>query len=549
MEIRKGMAVSGGIAAGRLFYYRRKRQTADRSEPADVSLELLRFQNAREYAIKELQDLYEQAEKKTGADSAAIFAAHQMLLEDEEYGNFVTGRIEGERMNAEFAAASAGEYFEKQFSELQDEYMRARAADVRDVTDRLLRALAREQKERAGEPAVSDLLKEPVILAAEELLPSDTVQFDRSKLLGLVTAQGSVNCHMAILARSMSLPALTAVSVPEDWEGRYVILDGEDGTLYVDPDPETEAFLQKKREDLERRQQELLSLIGQEDITADGRRIRLYANVGNGQDIEDAIRCRAAGVGLFRSEFLYLGREDFPGEEEQFSAYRDAALRMQGKEVIIRTLDIGADKQAAYFGLGEEANPALGYRAVRICLTRTDIFKTQLRAIYRASAYGTVSIMFPMIASCWEVQEAKRIAAMVQEELRAEEIPTGKVSLGIMIETPAAAVMSDVLAKEVDFFSIGTNDLLQYTLAVDRQNERLEPFYDPRHPAVLRLIEMTVRNAHAAGCTVGICGEMGADPQLTETFLKMGVDELSVSPSSLLKIRKKIRETDLSGKE
>ena len=271
--------------------------------------------------------------------------------------------------------------------------------------------------------------------------------------------------------------------------------------------------------------------------------------MGNGQDIEDAIRCRAAGVGLFRSEFLYLGREDFPGEEEQFSAYRDAALRMQGKEVIIRTLDIGADKQAAYFGLGEEANPALGYRAVRICLTRTDIFKTQLRAIYRASAYGTVSIMFPMIASCWEVQEAKRIAAMVQEELRAEGIPTGKVSLGIMIETPAAAVMSDVLAKEVDFFSIGTNDLLQYTLAVDRQNERLEPFYDPRHPAVLRLIEMTVRNAHAAGCMVGICGEMGADPQLTETFLKMGVDELSVSPSSLLKIRKKIRETDLSGKE
>ena len=539
METVQGRTVSDGIAIGRIFYYRHIRMTAVRHDDADVREELLRYEEAKIRASSQLRELFEKASKEAGAENAAIFKAHQALLEDEAYGNFIIDRIRGEKVNAEYAAALAGEYFERLLSGLEDEDTRERAADVRDVTERLLRILSSQMEE---EPL---LLEEPVIVMAGDLSPSETIRFDRSRLLGFLTEQGSLNCHMAILARSMSLPALTAIIPQEEWDGKMVILDGQTGTLYVDPDSRTMERMKRKKEQLEQEHRELLSLIHAKDETADGIRVKLYANIGNVADAKEALSYHAAGIGLFRSEFLYLGREDYPSEEEQFQAYRQVAEQLDGKEVIIRTLDIGADKQAEYFGLGEESNPALGFRAIRICLMRPEILKTQLRAIYRASAYGRISVMFPMIASLWEVQEAKRIAGEVREELNKEGVPMGQVALGIMIETPAAAVMSDVLAHEAEFFSIGTNDLLQYTLAVDRQNEKLEPFYDARHPAVLRLIEQTVKNAHAAGCTVGICGEMGADPELTEIFLRMGVDELSVSPSALLKIRQRIREIRL----
>ena len=536
MELYQGKGVVPGIAIGRLYVFEKGKEQVEKISVADTEAEVVRFQSARGQAMEQLDKLYQDALSRVGEENAQIFDVHKMMLDDLDYIEAIEGHIREDAVNAEYAVTVTGKEFSAMFSEMDDAYMKARAVDVIDVSDRLVRLL--KGKKEAGLNT-----DEPVILLADDLSPSETIQMDKSKILAFVTRHGSANSHTAILARSLNIPSLvnTDIAVSEQYHLREAVVDGAAGLLLLEPDAET---LQKKRAEQETlilENRRLQELIGKENKTADGRSIRLYANMGNTADVDRVLENDAGGIGLFRSEFLYLGRDSFPTEEEQFEAYKEVLSRMQGKEVIIRTLDIGADKKADYFGLEPEENPALGYRAIRICLTRPEIFKTQLRAIYRASAYGNAAIMFPMIISVEEIRKIKEITEQVKTELTAENKEFCDVPLGIMVETPAAALMSGELAKEVSFFSIGTNDFTQYTLAIDRQNQKLDAFYDAHHPAVLKLIAMTAENAHKAGIWVGICGELGADATLTEVFLDMGIDELSVSPSCILKLRDKIR--------
>ncbi len=536
METYHGKSVLQGIALGKLYVIEKKESTWTKMTVADTESEVARFQTARKEAMEQLDELYQEAMEQVGEENAMIFDVHKMMLEDLDYLEAIENRIRTESVNAEYAVTVTGEEFSAVFSSMDDEYMKARAADVLDISGRVVRVL-----EGREEPGLHT--KEPVIILADDLSPSETIAMDKTKILAFVTKHGSANSHTAILARSLNIPSLvnTDVEITRTYHGKEAVVDGVSGTLFIEPD---EAVLEAKRSEqteIREREEKLKLLIGQENVTADGRHIHLYANMGNVEDVEKVLDNDAGGIGLFRSEFLYLGRDTFPTEEEQFQAYKEVISRMGGKKVIIRTLDIGADKKADYFELDAEENPALGFRAIRICLTRQEIFRTQLRAIYRASAFGTAAIMFPMIISVEEIRRIKAIVEDVKAELTGEGISFGDVELGIMIETPAAAMISDELAKEVAFFSIGTNDLTQYTLAIDRQNQKLEPFYDAHHPAVLKLIEMTIRNGHKEGAWVGICGELAADDTLTETFLDMGLDELSVSPVYILKLRDKIR--------
>ncbi len=534
-----GKAVFGGIAIGTVAVYRKADNEIKKTEVSDPEAEFSRFEEAVETAKEELQALYDKAAEEVGEENAAVFEVHQMMLEDDDYLESVEGMIKDDSFNAEYAVHKTAEEFAEMFSSMEDEYMQARAADVKDVSSRVIKILS-----GAEESGVS--ADKPVILLAEDLAPSETVQLDKSKILSFVTRFGSTNSHTSILARTMNIPALISVNYSEDFEGKEGIVDGFAGKLIIDPDSGTLKHYQELYSKEQEKKKLLEELKGKENKTIDGREIKLFANIGSPKDIDSVLNNDAGGIGLFRSEFLYLESSDFPTEEEQFRAYKTVAEKMEGKKVIIRTLDIGADKSCDYFGLAKEENPALGYRAIRICLDRTDIFKTQLRALYRASHYGNISIMFPMIISVNEVTEIKKIAEEVKASLKEEGKEYGEPELGIMVETPAAAILSDELAKEVDFFSIGTNDLTQYTLAIDRQNAMLEKINDSHHPAVLRAIEMTVNNGHKNGIWVGICGELAADTTLTETFLRMGVDELSVSPSRVLPVRDAIRKTDLS---
>jgi len=536
MEIHDGKSVMQGIAIGKLFVLEKKESSWTKTSIADADAEMERFQAASAKAMEELDVLYNDALAQVGEEHAMIFDVHKMMLEDLDYLDAIEAKIRSEMVNAEYAVTVTGEEFSSMFSSMEDEYMKARATDVLDVSGRVVRIL--EGREDAGLHT-----KEPVIVLADDLTPSETIQMDKTKILAFVTRLGSANSHTAILARSLNIPSLVGVDVEisAKYHGRQAVVDGMSGTFIIDPDEATLAKEQKEQAAWREKNEKLRLLVGKENVTKDGRHIHLYANMGNVEDVDKVLENDAGGIGLFRSEFLYLGRDSFPTEDEQFAAYKEVVSRMEGKKVIIRTLDIGADKKADYFELDPEENPALGYRAIRICLTRPEVFKTQLRAIYRASAFGTVSIMFPMIISVEEIRRAKAVVEEVKAQLTQEGIPYGEVELGIMIETPAAAIVSGQLAKEVQFFSIGTNDLTQYTLAIDRQNQKLEPFYDAHHPAVLKLIEMTVQNGHKEGIWVGICGELGADESLTETFLDMGLDELSVSPTYILKLRDKIR--------
>lgn len=536
MEKYYGKSVLQGIAVGKLYVFEKKESSWTKQTITDADAEMARFSAAREKAVAQLDQLYHDALEKVGEANAMIFDVHKIMLDDLDYLESIEARIRTEMVNAEYAVTVTGEEFSAVFASMNDDYMKARAADVIDISARVVRILD-------GEEDAGLHTEEPVIILADDLSPSETIQMDKKKILAIVTKHGSANSHTAILARSLNIPSLvnTEIEILKEYHGKEAIVDGIEGIMYVEPDADILAEKKRKQEELRAANEKLKQLIGQENITKDGRSIKLYANMGNVEDVEKVLQNDAGGIGLFRSEFLYLGRDTFPTEEEQFLAYKEVVSRMEGKKVIIRTLDIGADKKADYFELDPEENPALGYRAIRICLTQPEIFKTQLRAIYRASAFGTVSIMFPMIISVSEIRKIKEIVAEVKEELTQEGISYGEVELGIMIETPSAALISEELAKEVEFFSIGTNDLTQYTLAIDRQNQKLEPFYDSHHPAVLRLIEMTIKNGHKAGIWVGICGELAADDTLTETFLDMGLDELSVSPTYILKLRDKIR--------
>ncbi len=532
-----GKCVYSGIAIGRLAIFHKGDNQVKRMKVEDTAAELKRFEAAKEKAGSQLAALYDKALKEVGEVNAAIFEVHQMMLEDLDYVESIINMIESQQVNAEFAVASTADNFSQMFAAMDDDYMRARAADVKDISNRVISILTGN----SGSGLIAD---EPVILLADDLAPSETVQLDKSKVLSFVTRHGSANSHTAILARTMNIPALIGIDYPEDAEGKIGIVDGYEGKLIIDPAMSVMEEYQQKKEKEDEKKRLLLELKGKENITLDGRKINLYANIGGVSDVAGVLANDAGGIGLFRSEFLYLESENYPSEEEQFKAYRTVAENMAGKKVIIRTLDIGADKQVGYFHLGKEDNPAMGYRAIRICLDRRDVFKTQLRAIYRASYYGTVSIMFPMIISVSEVKQIKEIVADVKKELDEEGYPYKEVELGIMIETPAAVMISEELGKEVDFFSIGTNDLTQYTLAIDRQNQKLDSIYDSHHPAIMKMLQMVVENGHKTGCWVGICGELGADTTLTETFLKMGFDELSVSPSMILKVREKIRSID-----
>ena len=541
MKEYKGKSVFGGIAIGRIKVYNKSEQKVKRVHVDDTEHEKKRYYAAVDKAARQLQELYDKAVKEVGEANAAIFEMHQIMLTDDDYKESVENIIESQHVNAEYAVAQTGDNYAAMFAAMEDEYMRGRSADVKDISERLINILS-------GFNASSMVSDEPVIIVAEDLAPSETVQLDKDKILSFVSVKGSVNSHTAILARTMGIPALigTPVIPDNDIDGKMGIVDGNSGCLYVDPDNEKLGYYRKKQDE-QLKQKELLQLLkGREDITIDGRKIKLYANIGNVKDVMTVKANDAAGIGLFRSEFIYLERDTFPTEEEQFNIYRTVAENMAGKPVIIRTLDIGADKQCDYFNMDKEDNPALGMRAIRICLTRTEIFKTQLRALYRASAYGNINIMYPMIANMWEIDRIKEIEKEVRDELKQQGIDIGDVQTGIMIETPAAVMLSDELAEKVDFFSIGTNDLTQYTLAVDRQNPKLDCFFDPHHPAVLKMIKMVVDNAHKAGIWAGICGELGADTSLTREFLKMGVDELSVSPGRILPIRKIILDTDVS---
>ena len=540
MQVYSGKSVFGGIAIGKISVYKKNEQQVKRVRTEDTKGELARYEAAKAAAVEQLQELYQKALKEVGEANAAIFEIHQMMLDDGDYNESVENIIETQKVNAEYAVAVTGDNFAQMFRAMDDDYMRERAADVKDISERVLSILNGGQKGKV----VTD---EPVIIVADDLAPSETVQLEKDMVLSFVTVHGSVNSHTAILARIMAIPALIGTEelpLDDTVDGKLAVVDGLNGKIYVEPDAQTLEEMKKRRqEELEKK--ELLQLLkGKENVTRDGKKIMLYANIGNIKDLATVIQNDAGGIGLFRSEFIYLEKDRYPTEEEQFSIYKTAVETMAGKRVIIRPLDIGADKQCEYFEMDKEENPALGYRAIRICLTRPEIFKTQLRALFRASAYGNLAIMYPMITSLWEVRRIKEIVEEVKAELTAEQLEFGNPQQGIMIETPAAVMMSGELAKEVDFFSIGTNDLTQYTLATDRQNPKLDKFYDAHHPAVLSMIRMTVENAHKAGIWAGICGELGADTSLTKEFLAMGVDELSVSPGSILPIRKIILETD-----
>ena len=541
MEVYQGKSVFGGIAIGRISVHKKDEQQVKRVRIEDSEQEILRYRQAKQTAMEQLQGLYRKALKEVGEANAAIFEIHQMMLEDDDYNESVENIIRMKQVNAEYAVASTGDNFAQMFSAMDDDYMRARSADVKDISERMLSVLGG----RATGIAASG---EPVIIVADDLAPSETVQLNKDLVLSFVTVHGSVNSHTAILARTMSIPALigTAIPLTDDIDGKVGIVDGKNGCIYVDPDEDTLGRMQQLKLEEQEKKELLQTLKGRENITIDGKKIMLYANIGNSKDLAAVLQNDAGGIGLFRSEFIYLERDTFPTEEEQFQIYRTVAETMAGKPVIIRTLDIGADKKCDYFEMEPEENPAMGCRAIRICLTRPEIFKTQLRALFRASAFGNISIMYPMIISVDEVRKIKTIVAEIRQELTEQGVTFGEPKQGIMIETPAAVMMSEELAKEVDFFSIGTNDLTQYTLAIDRQNPKLDAFYDPHHPAVLRMIQMVVGNAHKAGIWAGICGELGADTTLTRRFLAMGVDELSMSPGSILPVRKIILETDVT---
>lgn len=540
MNVYQGKSVFGGIAIGHLCVYQKGEQQVTRQKIEDVEAEVKRFQVAREAAQAQLGELYDKAVKEVGEANAAIFEMHQMLLEDEDYQDSVENIIRTQQVNAEYATAVTSDHFSSMFAEMDDDYMKERAADIRDISERVIANLNGENKSKV----VTD---EPVIILADDLAPSETVQLEKDKVLSFVTVHGSVNSHTAILARTMGIPALvsTEMELTQDLDGKLAVVDGNHGTIYVDPDAETMEKMKTLKKEEEEKKELLQTFKNKESITLDGKRVLTYANIGNVKDLALVLQNGAEGIGLFRSEFLYLESETYPTEEEQFEVYKKVAETMAGKRVIIRTLDIGADKQADYFELAKEENPAMGVRAIRICLTRPEIFKTQLRALFRASAYGNIAIMYPMITSLSEIAQIKEIVEEVKAELDADGVPYGTPEQGIMIETPAAVMVSRELAKQVDFFSIGTNDLTQYTLAVDRQNTELDAFFDPHHPAVLAMIHMVVENAHAEGIWAGICGELGADTSLTREFLSMGVDELSVSPGQILPIRKIIVESSV----
>lgn len=536
----EGKSVFGGVAIGKIQFYKRNEITIKRTRVEDVEAEVERFRNAKAKTLELLKGLYEKALEDVGEANAMIFEAHQLMLEDPDYVESIENIIRTQDVNAEYAIGATADNFAAIFEAMDDAYMQGRAADVRDVSERLLQALSSQNE-------TVMVMDEPVIIAADDLVPSETVQLDKEKVLSFVTMYGSANSHTAILARTMNIPAVIGLgeALKEEYDGKVAIVDGVDGKVYIDPDEETMASMQKKQKKDQEQKELLNQLKGKENVTKSGQKVNVYANIGNLADVGAVLKNDAGGIGLFRSEFLYLESDTYPTEEQQFAVYKKVAETMAGKKVIIRTLDIGADKQVDYFKLDKEDNPALGYRAIRICLTRPEIFKTQLRALYRASAYGQISIMFPMIISVAEVKKIKEIVEEVKAELRTEGAAFRKdVELGIMIETPAAVMVSRELAKEVDFFSVGTNDLTQYTLAIDRQNQKLEDFYDSHHPAVLAMIRMAAESAHAEGKWIGICGELGADVTLTETFLKMGIDELSVAPGMVLKVRQKIREAE-----
>lgn len=536
----EGKSVFGGVAIGKIQFYKRNEITIKRTRVEDVEAEVERFQNAKAKTLELLKGLYEKALEDVGEANAMIFEAHQLMLEDPDYVESIENIIRTQDVNAEYAIGATADNFAAIFEAMNDAYMQGRAADVRDVSERLLQALSSQNE-------TVMVMDEPVIIAADDLVPSETVQLDKEKVLSFVTMYGSANSHTAILARTMNIPAVIGLgeALKEEYDSKVAIVDGVDGKVYIDPDEETMASMQKKQKKDQEQKELLNQLKGKENVTKSGQKVNVYANIGNLADVGAVLKNDAGGIGLFRSEFLYLERDTYPTEEQQFAVYKKVAETMAGKKVIIRTLDIGADKQVDYFKLDKEDNPALGYRAIRICLTRPEIFKTQLRALYRASAYGQISIMFPMIISVAEVKKIKEIVEEVKAELRTEGAAFREdVELGIMIETPAAVMVSRELAKEVDFFSVGTNDLTQYTLAIDRQNQKLEDFYDSHHPAVLAMIRMAAESAHAEGKWIGICGELGADVTLTETFLKIGIDELSVAPGMVLKVRQKIREAE-----
>ena len=538
----QGKGVSTGVAIGPLYYYQRAKSTIRRYEVEDVEAEWARFKAAQEKAIEQLGELAEKAREEAGDEAALLFETHQMMAEDMEYEEAIQSAIQDMKLNAEAAVTDTAAQFAEMFASMDDPYFQARAADVKDVSGRIISALTGGAQGGINSPV-------PVVLAADDLAPSETVQLDKSKILGFVTEGGSGSSHTAILARTMGIPAIIGVGdqLKPEYEGREVIIDGSTGSVVVEADADTKAHLLKKMEEQKRQRELLEKLKGQPNETVDGKSIRVYCNIGSPDDVAAVLSNDAGGVGLFRSEFLYLNCDDFPTEDYQFEAYKKVLSDMDGKEVVIRTLDIGADKQIGYFNMPKEENPALGNRALRICLNRPEIFRTQLRALFRASAYGKLGIMFPMVTSVWEVKEARKMCDQVKAELTKEGIPfSDDVEIGIMIETPAAVLMSDRLAKVVDFFSCGTNDLTQYTLACDRQNADLGRFYNPHHPAVLRALKMVCDNAHKNGVWVGICGELGADLSLTETFLSIGIDELSVSPRSVLPLRQKVRETNLS---
>ena len=541
MEKFSGKSVYKGIVLGPIVVLKKNDYQVRRTKIEDAEAELKRVEAAVEASNEQLQKLYDKAVVEVGEANAAIIEVQQMMLEDEDYREAIENTIQTEMVNAEYAVAMTGDNFAEMFASMDDDYMKARAADVRDISGRIVRNLSGEEEVDLGS-------MDPSIIVADDLSPSETVQMDKSKILAFVTVHGSTNSHTAILARMMSIPAL--IGVPLDLEqlqtGTEAVVDGLEGTVTFDPDDAVKAETKKRIEEEEEKLKLLQEMKGKETVTKDGREIHLYANIGSVSDVGYVLENDAAGIGLFRSEFLYLGREDFPTEEEQFQAYKQVAQTMAGKKVIIRTLDIGADKQVDYFNLGNEDNPAMGYRAIRICLKQQDIFKTQLRALLRASAYGNISIMYPMIISVAEVEKIYKIVDEVKEELEKDGVPYKVPEQGIMIETPAAVMVSDELAQMVDFFSIGTNDLTQYTLAIDRQNAKLDDFYDAHHPAILRMIQMVVDSAHKYGKWAGICGELGADAELTEQFVRMGLDELSVAPSMVLRLRKIIRDMESS---
>ena len=540
MQIYKGKSVFGGIAIGKISVYSKAEQQVKRLKIENVEKEVERYHEATATAIQQLQELYDKALREVGEANAAIFEIHQMMLEDDDYAESIENMIQMQKVNAEYAVAQTADNFARMFSLMDDDYMKERAADVKDISERLLTVLQGEESQGVES-------QEPSIIVADDLAPSETVQLDKDKVLSFVTVHGSLNSHSAILARTMGIPALVGTKLPVDdtVNGKLGIVDGTNGIIYVDPDEVTLGKM-KELQKIELEKKKLLeTLKGKENITLDGQKILLYANIGNTKDLATVLQNDAGGIGLFRSEFIYLEREDYPTEEEQFQIYKAVAETMAGKRVIIRTLDIGADKQCDYFKMEKEENPAMGCRAIRICLKRPEIFKTHLRALFRASVHGKIAIMYPMITSVKEIQRIKDIVTQVKAELEEQGVEYREPEQGIMIETPAAVMISDQLAKEVDFFSIGTNDLTQYTLAIDRQNTALDEFYDPHHPAVLRMISMVVNNAHKAGIWAGICGELGADRELTKEFLVMGVDELSVSPGNILPIRKIVRETNV----